>query len=212
MKLDDHVLAAQNEGPSRRRRLPSCDARRAILDAAEFLYARHGCHAVTVDSIAKQAGLHKMAIYRTFGSREALTRACIERSHEQRRARWLAVVQREYEDPCERIVVLFGELSRGAAFHPDCQSATAGKPIGGVDVTREDFREYREDVRVLLRGLVSGLLVPDPDSLVDALMLIWQGVTMDRRSLDEQRRITMLLPSLVRQVVRIFESGCIHGP
>ncbi|REG50955.1 TetR family transcriptional regulator [Paraburkholderia sp. BL6669N2] len=214
MKTDDELAPQQAGKQARRRKIPSRDARKAILDAAEILSVRRSFSVVTVDSVAKQAGLHKMAIYRTFGSREALIRACVERARAQRRVRWLAIVQLESEDPRERIVALFKELSRGIAYQTDGQFLAPDSLARCSDATRDKFMEYREDIRTLLKDLVGQLPVLDREGLVDALMLVWRGAVTELLSPAEERRVATLLPALVRQISRCFESDdeCQHLP
>lgn len=58
--------------PARARYRRAEDSRAAILQAVVDLVERDGGEPVHVDRIAERAGLHKMAIYRIFGSRAAL--------------------------------------------------------------------------------------------------------------------------------------------
>jgi len=46
-------------------------ARTALLDAAQGLFDEKMIDCVSVEEIACKAGLHKMAVYRLFGSRQA---------------------------------------------------------------------------------------------------------------------------------------------
>lgn len=53
--------------------------RRALLDAATKLFARHGPHAVSVRDIAGLAGVNHGLVHRHFGSKDALLGEVLER-------------------------------------------------------------------------------------------------------------------------------------
>jgi len=55
------------------------DTKERLLDAAEALFARHGCHATSVRAITREAGANLAAVGYHFGSKEALIQAVIDR-------------------------------------------------------------------------------------------------------------------------------------
>ncbi len=55
----------------------------ALLDAAAELFAAHGSHAVSVRDVASRAGVNHGLVHRHFGSKDALTRAVMDRLTEQ---------------------------------------------------------------------------------------------------------------------------------
>ena len=75
--VDDKVQSAAKLGgrPLRRKRVVSSNARKAILEATVRLLGRRGLDYVSLEQVAEFAGLNKMSIYRTFGSRESLVQA-----------------------------------------------------------------------------------------------------------------------------------------
>ncbi|MFC9997827.1 TetR/AcrR family transcriptional regulator [Nocardia sp. NPDC127526] len=54
--------------------------RKLLLDAASELVRRHGANAVTMDAVAKQAGVGKGTVFRRFGSRAGLMNALLDAS------------------------------------------------------------------------------------------------------------------------------------
>jgi AcrR family transcriptional regulator len=64
--------------PPRRRRPQRDDVRRALLDSAARVFARHGIDASTLDDVAADAGFTKGAVYSNFGSKEGLVDALME--------------------------------------------------------------------------------------------------------------------------------------
>jgi TetR/AcrR family transcriptional regulator, transcriptional repressor of bet genes len=90
-------------GARRRRgrpRLASPEARRhQILDAAVRQLANTGDRSVTIDSIAKEAGLVRAQIYEIFSSRDGLFEAALEREASRINDYLLVARRRAFELP-----------------------------------------------------------------------------------------------------------------
>lgn len=80
--------------PSRVMRLPP---RERILDAAEHLFFHEGIRRVTLDAIAARAETTKVAVYRHFGSKEALVQE------------WLRIVTAQYAEAQDRLAAEYPE-------------------------------------------------------------------------------------------------------
>jgi AcrR family transcriptional regulator len=83
--------------PASRRKpfsLPTGGPRERIERAAYDLFSRHGIRAVGVDTIAAQAGVAKMTLYKNYPSKEALALAFLGQREERWTRAWL---QREVE-------------------------------------------------------------------------------------------------------------------
>jgi AcrR family transcriptional regulator len=63
--------------------VPPEERREQLLDAALALIGRHGYGGATMEAIAREAGVAKPVVYRTFGTREALLMALLERERER---------------------------------------------------------------------------------------------------------------------------------
>ncbi|WP_369201337.1 TetR/AcrR family transcriptional regulator [Streptomyces sp. PU-14G] len=87
-------MAATDRRPSRVAKLPP---RERILDAAEELFQNEGIRRVGVQAIAERAETTKMALYRHFGTKDALV------------AEWLRIVAADYQAAFDRV----------EAAHPD---------------------------------------------------------------------------------------------
>src|ERR1700731_3591428 len=93
-------------------------ARDRLLAAADELFYAEGVHVVGVDRIVERAGVTKASLYNTFGSKDELVRAYLER-HFRRRQERIARVLAAHNTPRERILGLFAEveeLMAGSAF------------------------------------------------------------------------------------------------
>lgn len=194
---------SQTAVTTRRRRVTSSDARCAILNAATQLYSCYGFDAVTVDEVAQQAGVNKMAIYRVFGSRESLTRACIERVNEYELDRWTQAIERE-STPRQQILALFTELARRISSDDVTEHPPLRMMMCRMQPAREGFIAHRRQMQALLLRLVTMLGTPNPSALTDALILLWQGVALDLHANDETRRLASHLPALANQLMHLF--------
>lgn len=65
-------MAARTQDPRPRRRLTAEERRRAILTAAQDVFARRGYHGSSIDEIAQAAGISKALIYEHFPSKKDL--------------------------------------------------------------------------------------------------------------------------------------------
>src|SRR5258708_13050008 len=75
-----------DSGPERRGRVHDAEgARRAILNAAEEVFAQHGFDGARIDAIAKAAGYNKSLIFQYFGDKLGLYAEMIRRADDQTR-------------------------------------------------------------------------------------------------------------------------------
>jgi AcrR family transcriptional regulator len=157
-------------------------ARDRLLEAADQLFYEEGVHTVGIDRVIERAGVAKATLYSTFGSKEGLVRAYLERRHESRRERLLRGLAR-YEAPRDKLLGVFdvlGELFaepgyRGCAF----VNASAESPAGSSVEQASD--EYRGWVRSLLVQLARDAGAPQPETLARELHLLYDGASMSAR-------------------------------
>jgi AcrR family transcriptional regulator len=157
-------------------------ARDRLLDAASELFYEEGVHTVGIDRVIERAGVAKATLYSTFGSKDELVRAYLQRRHEATRERLTRGLQR-YATPRERLLGVFevqAELFgtpgyRGCAF----VSASAEAPRGSAIEAASD--EYRGWVRELLTELARDAGAADPSSLAQQLALVYDGAAVGAR-------------------------------
>ncbi|MFI6867388.1 TetR/AcrR family transcriptional regulator [Nocardia sp. NPDC050406] len=63
--------------------------RQLLLDAAEALVREHGAEAVTMDAVAKRAGVGKGTVFRRFGNRSGLMHALLDQSEKKLQAAYM---------------------------------------------------------------------------------------------------------------------------
>jgi AcrR family transcriptional regulator len=80
-------------------RMPAAERREQLLDVTGEIAAREGLHAVTIDAVAREAGITRPVVYNQFGGLQGLLSALIERGEQ----RALAAVAAAIPDfPSER--------------------------------------------------------------------------------------------------------------
>src|SRR6202158_4238026 len=88
---------------------PRVSTRDRLLAAADDLFYAEGVHVVGIDRIVERAGVAKASLYNTFGSKEELVRAYLER-HFQRRQKRIATILAAYKTPRKRLLGVFAEV------------------------------------------------------------------------------------------------------
>src|SRR5580692_6966840 len=89
-------------------------ARDRLLDAADELFYAEGVHTVGIDRVIEKAGVAKASLYGTFGSKEELVCAYLEKRKGEREAR-IAARLAPLTDPREKILAVFDALEERMA-------------------------------------------------------------------------------------------------
>ncbi|MDT5012072.1 MAG: hypothetical protein QOH57_3689 [Mycobacterium sp.] len=147
-----------------------------LLAAAHELFYREGVHDVGIDRLIEHAGVAKMSLYRSFGSKENLIAAYLDERHRMILHRLSDAVDRE-KDPRSRVLAVFDVQARwikhrdyhGCAF----TRATSEKTCG--DETRAAVSRYRLAIRELLVHLADEVGANDPQQLGLQLFTLYQG-------------------------------------
>jgi AcrR family transcriptional regulator len=150
--------------------------RERLLDAATELFYAEGVQSVGIDRVIAHAGVAKASLYSTFGSKEGLVRAYLDRRHEVIIGSLRRAVA-EVEDPDERLLAVFDAQAalfprsdyRGCAF----VAASAEAPADGL--VAQATAAYRREVRGLFAELATEAGIAHPDQLADQLRLIYDG-------------------------------------
>ncbi|HEX4791179.1 MAG TPA: TetR/AcrR family transcriptional regulator [Actinospica sp.] len=157
-------------------------ARERLLAAADELFYEEGVHTVGIDRVIEHAGVAKASLYNTFGSKEALIRAYLNKRHAGVLARIGAYIER-YDTPREKLLGVFESQGRtfasptyrGCAF----VSASAESQPGGQVEQASD--EFRAELRALFAGLAEQAGVADAAGLARRLHLLYDGAAIGAR-------------------------------
>jgi AcrR family transcriptional regulator len=157
---------------------PKLRVRDRILQTASDLFYSHGIRGVGVDTIASEAGTNKMSFYRSFASKDALVAEYLRGEEREGWHWWDETVAEHAGNPRAQLEALFDVLVSNA-----CQNGSRGCALANaaVEITEPDHparpivEQYKTEMRRRFRQLAREMGAREPDSLGDALMLLWEG-------------------------------------
>jgi AcrR family transcriptional regulator len=115
------VVTAARQPSSYAPRVPAGERRESILDAALVLFAGGGASAVTMEELARQAGVSKPVIYRHYPNTDAVLRALWTRERDAAIATVLASIpaDADFADPTAAVPAALVGFMDAARTHPD---------------------------------------------------------------------------------------------
>ena len=152
------------------------DTRNAILDATDRLLAHYGYQKMTVEDIAREAGIGKRTIYLHFPSKEEIALATADRNIE----RMVELLKAEASGPGSASVRLKGllmtrveyMLDRAKEYQPAFENLLANlRPAYMLRRERYVEMEAKVIAQVICAGQREGSLAED-DAMVSARLLI----------------------------------------
>jgi AcrR family transcriptional regulator len=162
-------------------------ARDRLLAAADELFYSEGVHVVGVDRIVERAGVTKASLYNTFGSKEALVRAYLEK-HFEGRQKSIARILAANDTPRDRLLGVFAELEEalaGSDFR-GCRFIMAVAEARPGDASEAVAEEYRAWLRSLFADLAKGAGVRDYTQFGRQVSLLYDGAAVAAR-MDKDR-------------------------
>ena len=151
-------------------------ARERLLTSANELFYAEGIQAVGIDRIIAHAGVAKASLYATFGSKEALVEAYLERRAEERQAKILALLM-PIAAPRAKLLAIF-DLQSELILKPTyrgCAFVNAWTEEPSESKGRAACLTARAWMRDLLAGLARDLGVANPDRLALQLQLLYDA-------------------------------------
>jgi AcrR family transcriptional regulator len=165
-------------------------ARERLLAAAARRFYADGVTATGIDAVIAEAGVAKMSLYNTFGSKAELVAAYLTARH----AEWIALYQArlvEADGPVAGVLAVFDAYTDHAdqAYERGFRgcgllNAAGELPVG--DPGRDAVRRHKEEVEALIAGHLAALHPDDPDraaDLAEHLSYLLEGA-MARAGLD----------------------------
>ncbi|MGV9388246.1 TetR/AcrR family transcriptional regulator [Streptomyces olivaceus] len=175
-------MTAPVRRPSRVAKLPP---RERILDAAEELFRSEGIRRVGVQAIAERAGTTKMAIYRHFGTKDALV------------AEWLRIVAADYQAAFDRVEAEFPDRPREqilglarfiaeglpAISHRGCPfiNSLAELPDRSHPA-RQVIEEHKARQTRRLTGMCVRAALPDPEQAAAQITFVLEGAQVSTQN------------------------------
>jgi AcrR family transcriptional regulator len=166
----------------------SLSARDRLLAAADELFYSEGVHVVGVDRIVERAGVTKATLYSTFGSKEELVRAYLDK-HFQNRQRSIARILAAHNTPRDRLLGVFAELEdalAGSAFR-GCRFIMASAEARPDDASELVAEEYRAWLQSLFADLGREAGVGNAKEFGRQVSLLYDGAAVAAR-MDRDRR------------------------
>jgi AcrR family transcriptional regulator len=151
-------------------------ARERLLAAADELFYREGINSVGIDRVLEHAGVAKASLYSTFGSKEELVRAYLERRQEARRARIESHLAK-HRNPREQILGVFDAMAEVLAQpgFRGCAFVMASSELPGGARTRPVCDAYRDWIRELFLRLAKDAGARNAGALAQQLVLLYDG-------------------------------------
>jgi AcrR family transcriptional regulator len=163
-------------------------ARDRLLAAADELFYSEGVHVVGVDRIVERAGVTKASLYNTFGSKEELVRAYLDK-HFHDRQRSIARILAAHNTPRDRVLGVFAELEGALAGSQwrGCRFIMASAEARPGDSSEVVSAEYRAWLRSLFTDLGKDAGVSNAKDFGRQLSLLYDGAAVAAR-MDRDRR------------------------
>jgi AcrR family transcriptional regulator len=177
--------------------MSSTERREQILDVTRDLAEARGFHAVSIDAVAKAAGISRPIVYSHFGDLAGLLNAVVDREGERAVAQLAALLPTEVEpDPREQLVAALGAFLEAVKAAPVRWRLILMPPEGTPEAMWERFGRERAAVTAQLAGVMGpalssapGTPAPDPELLARTMQAFAEE--MARAVLEEPERHTV---------------------
>jgi AcrR family transcriptional regulator len=153
----------------RRKRLTAGARREQLLDATRAIVGGSGFHAVSIEGVARRAGVSRPIVYGHFGDLRGLLEALVERENARALAQLADVLPSDdpAADPAEALLTAFRGYLETVRADPITWRLALMPPEGAPELLREHVVESREAVvavltRLLGRGGAGHPVSPDP--------------------------------------------------
>ena len=164
--------------PTRSPRLTGPQRREQILDATKELAGERGFHNVSIDAVARRAGITRPVVYGHFDDLAGLLRALVDREGERAVAQLIELIPREL-DAANPGAMLLGSLRaflEAVADDPVTWRLVLVHAEGTPEILRERAIQIRAAVTEQLAAIVPHALAdgsgpPSPDPELTALTL-----------------------------------------
>ncbi len=193
-------------------RMTAEERREQVLDATKALAARDGFHAVSIEAVARAAGITRPIVYSHFGDLQGLLEALVERESARALSQLASVLPSDLEhgDPREVLLAALRGYLEVVASDPDTWRLILMPTEGAPEILRERIAGGRAAVVAHLAqnaatGFGSGRS-PDPE--LTARMLSATSDADARLLLDDPERFPVeRLLAHTRWILEQFRFG-----
>ena len=151
--------------------MTAAQRREQILDVTARIVDERGFHAVTIDGVAREAGITRPVVYGHFDDLPGLLHALVEREGDRATAQLEAVLPRPVPggDPVELLVACLEDWLEAVLAAPATWRMVLMPPEGAPPELHEGIAESRAEAALHLQRLATpelasgGDLSPDPE-------------------------------------------------
>jgi AcrR family transcriptional regulator len=151
--------------------MAGAERREQLLDAAKSIVDEEGFHAVSIEAVARAAGITRPVVYSHFGDLEHLLEALVERESARALGGLTAILPPADPEPGDARGALFAALDgylRAVESDPVTWRLVLMPSEGAPPALREHIDRGRDAVvahlaEVVRTGLAPGLRPPDPE-------------------------------------------------
>jgi AcrR family transcriptional regulator len=153
-------------------RMSATERREQLLDTTKALVDRRGFHAVSIEAVAREAGITRPVVYGHFGDLAGLLEALVEREAARAKAQLARVLPADLSegDPRERLYGALRGYLQAVEADPATWRLVLVTPDGSPDILREQIAQGRAEAIAQLAGAVApafgggaGNESPDPE-------------------------------------------------
>lgn len=146
-------------------RLSAAARREQLLDVTKEIVAERGFHAVSIEAVAREAGITRPVVYGHFGDLTGLLEALVQRESIRALTQLSRVVPSDLgDDPREDLLAAFGGYLEAVAADPDTWRLVLMPPEGAPAVLRDTIAAGRAAVVAQMAAAVSTAgESPDPE-------------------------------------------------
>jgi AcrR family transcriptional regulator len=158
-------------------RLPASERREQLLDTTKAIVAARGFHAVSIEAVAREAGVSRPIVYGHFEHLSGLLEALILRESGRALAQLQRVLPSGLEEPRAQLVAALRAYLDAVEADPDTWRLVLMPPEGAPSLLRDLLARGRAAVVAQLAeavrpGLGSGGPSPDPELTARTLSAI----------------------------------------
>lgn len=187
--------------------------REQLMDIALQLFARHGIAHISLNAIAKEAGVTPAMLHYYFTSREALVDRLLEERFMPLRNRISAVFTKHPDDPVTAFTLMVQTLAELAQQHAWFAPLWMQEMIGEMPVLRQHMHarfgeeKYHKMLHTVARWQQEGKLNPElaPELLVTTLISL--VLVPFSRIRSNERLHTVAPETIVRHALALMRQG-----
>ncbi|GAC1326596.1 MAG: hypothetical protein NVSMB25_26040 [Thermoleophilaceae bacterium] len=156
-------------------RLTAAERRDQLLDVTKAIAVRRGFHSVSIEAVAREAGISRPIVYGHFGDLAGLLEALVTRESERALAQLAEVLPRAPSrgNPSGPLLAALEGYLRAARTDPDTWRLVLMPPEGAPDILRKQIAEGRAAVIDRLAALAAtGPASPDPELTARAISAV----------------------------------------